>query len=236
FIGIVLLVSPFINAYSLKQKLNNGEYTLFKSQRPQLEPVDLSPTDSIHIIGGNNLSVEIIQSDSASVEKSENSNVYLYKENNVLTIQYSKQQGGNSEHSGSVTVKTPSIKAVSFLGKLIVDSTGNKYRSTVTRYYSPFDVVIKGFESDQLNINVINGGGEITVKESRLASFSLNLGESSTFSIDDKSHIGSMKAQARKNAAITFKQTHVNSLKTNIDSTVAVTVIGSNIGSITPYN
>lgn len=236
FIGLALLISPFINAFTLKQKLINKEFTLLKYlNKSEYEIVSNSPTDSIHIIGANNLVVEVIQSDSTCIKKEKNSNVYIYEENGVLTIQYSKKDNTDSEHPGLVTIKTPSIKAISFQGKLIVDSTGNKYKNTVTRYYSPFEVTIKDFKTDQINIHGLNGGGMINLSNNQLKSLFLDAGEASNIQIDNNSHFDSMKAQAAKNTSITFNGTYVNSLNTNLDPSVAITIIGGNVANITSY-
>src|SRR5690606_7746241 len=97
FIGLALLVSPFINAYSLRQKLINKEYTLLKDRNePKFERVSLTPTDSIHIIGDNNLTVEIIRSDTAMIMMEKNSHVDVYEEHNVLTIRYSREDDTDS--------------------------------------------------------------------------------------------------------------------------------------------
>jgi len=236
FIGLALLISPFINAYSLRQKYIKKDYTLLKNLNAgEFEPIALVPTDSIHIIGDHNLSVKIIQSDSVSVEKEKNSDVYIYEENGILTIKYSKKNSPDFENPGLVKIKTPSIKAISFKGKLIVDSTGNKYRSTVTRHYSPFEVTIQGFKTDQMNIHGIGGGGDIVLNNNQLKKLSLDIGEYSRFQIDKKSYIDSMNVHAIKNSTISFNGTHVNSLKTKLDSTVSLILKGNNITNIIPY-
>lgn len=236
FIGIALLISPFINAYSLKQKLSNKEYTLRSMlNEGQSEIVAISPTDSIHIVGGNNLAVRIIKSDSTSVEKDKNSNVYLYKENGVLTIQHSNNQDVNSGSYGVVTIKTSSIKAISFEGKLIVDSIGNKYRSSVTKYYAPFEITVKGFKANQLNIQGLNGGGTLVLVDNHIKDLLLNIGEFSNVNIDSTNHFDLLQVQSSKNPAITLDGTYINSLRTNLGSKAWLTLKGNNIENIVTY-
>src|SRR5690606_7521001 len=122
----------------LKHKLNNKEYTLLNIRnKPETELIDIAPTDSIHIIGNNNLSIEIIQSDSTSIEKDKGSDAYVYEKDGLLTVRYAKDDM-NSQHPGVVTIKTPTIKAISFEGELVEVNTGNKNKTKVTRYYKPY--------------------------------------------------------------------------------------------------
>lgn len=236
FIGVVLLISPFINAYSLKQKLDNKEYTLLNiKNKSATELIDITPTDSIHIIGGNDLSVEIIKSDTASVKKEKNSNVYIYEEKGVLTIQYSERNGNVSQYSGVVTVRTPSLKAISFQGKLIVDSTGNKYKNTVSKHYSPFAITVKDFQTEQLNIRGSNGGGRVLLSNNNIKDLTLSIGELSNVRIDSTNSFGLLNVQSSKNPSITIDGAHIKSLKTNLGSNGSLTMKGTNIESMNTY-
>lgn len=236
FIGIALLISPFINAYSLKQKLRNNEYTLLNiKNKSATELIDITPTDSVHIIGGDDLTVEIVQSDSISVEKSKDSDVSIYEKDGVLTVQYFNENGTNSQHPGVVTIKTPSIKVISFEGKLIVDSVGNKYKNTVTRHYPFFEVTVKGFKADQLGIQGLNGGGRLTLANNHIKDLSLHIGELSSVKIDSTNHFDLLNVQSSKNPSITLDGTHVKSLKTNLGTNASLTLKGNNIENITNY-
>jgi|SRR5690606_21830282 len=235
-IGLTLLASPFINAYSLKQKLINKEYTLLKNRNEiEMKSIDFMPTDSIHIIGGNNLLVEITQSDSASVKIGKKTPILVYEENGVLIVQYSEDHNPDSSNPARVIIRTPSINAISVEGKLITYSKGTQYRKTVTSYYSPFEITVDGFKAEKMNIHVRNGGGSINFNKTRLDKLSLSIGEMSNFKIDEKSHISSMDVHAAKNSTININKAHIHTLKTNLDPTASLTLKGNNITNIIPY-
>jgi len=235
FIGAAFLLSPFINAYSLKHKLNNKEYTLLNIRnKPETELIDIAPTDSIHIIGANNLSIEIIQSDSTSIEKDKGSDAYVYEKGGLLTVRYAKDDM-NSQHPGVVTIKTPTIKAISFEGELVEVNTGNKNKTKVTRYYKPYRILVKGFKTNQLNIQALNGGVNLTLANNNIDDLSLNIRELSIVQIDSTNHFDLLNIQSNKNPDITLDGTHVKSLKTNLGADASLTLKGNNIESMTSY-
>jgi len=230
FIGLALLVSPFINAYSLRQKLINKEYTLLKDRnKSDMESIPFLPTDSVHIIGGYNLSVKIIQSDTAFIEKHKDTDVYIDEKNGVLTIQYSREDNPEFSEPKPVIIKTPFVKVISIQGKLIV----NKNVNTITRFYSPFEVTIQDFKTERMNITGLNGSGMINLDNNQIKNLSLAIGEGVNFRLDGKSHIDSMKIKAAEKSSIAFIGTHVNFLSTELDSTAAITIVGNNVAHYT---
>lgn len=138
FIGISLCASTFINAYVLKQKVKNKEYTLATyingPDKSKTEFVNVTPTDSIHIIGGKVLTVEIVKSDSASIEKEQGTDIEIFKENGKLIIKTPDPVNASSQYSGHVMIKIPSLKAVSFEKKSIIRKVVNKNQTRSSEY------------------------------------------------------------------------------------------------------
>ena len=225
----LLVVVPVLHAVKLNGMIERGEYTLYSEvQREPGQMIDIQAFKHIEFNTANNVLIEIVQSDSVSLEKDEDLDIQISQRGDTLFIEQARQSLDFGKPAKLIRIQTPSLSKADITGVELSDTTGTGNTQEVRSYHVPFELRISGFSGERLELNCTEGG-EINLTANNFRNSRFNIGPGAVLNIAKDNRLDSLSLTTAKGGYINLQGAAVERLTSSIHPESALTVSGMEI-------
>src|SRR5690606_5003807 len=105
-----------------------------------------------------NVFIEIVQSDTVSLEKDEELELKITQRGDTLLIEQKEEAMDFNQPTRLVRIQTPNLLKADITGIEVSETTGTGNVQEIRRYHLPFEVRISGFSGERMELNCAEGG------------------------------------------------------------------------------
>lgn len=225
----IFVVVPIFHTAKLNGMIERGEYTLY-SQTPREpgEMITIQPFKHIQFNSANNVSILIAQSDTTSLEKEESLDIKVTQRGDTLFIEQSKEKLDFHQPSRFIHINTPDLSKADITGILWSDTIGTGTNREVQTSHFPFEVRIRGFAGERLEL-ACRDGGHLLLNENDFRNSQFRIGLGSVLNIARDNRLDSLSLTTGKGGHIDLQGAAVEHLKSSIHPESSLTVSGMEI-------
>jgi len=225
----LLVVVPVLYAVKLNGMIDRGEYTLYsKVQREPGQMIDIQSFRHIEFSTANNVFIEIVQSDTVSLEKDEELELKITQRGDTLLIEQKEEAMDFNQPTRLVRIQTPNLLKADITGIEVSETTGTGNVQEIRRYHLPFEVRISGFSGERMELNCAEGG-VINLKSNNFGNSQFIIGTGSVLNIEKDNRLDSLSLTTGKGGYINLQGAAVEHLKSSIHPESSLTVSGMEI-------
>jgi|GEM_PF-4093217 len=223
----IFVVVPIFHTAKLNGMIERGEYTLY-SERPPLHMIDINAFSTIHFNTASNVEIDIVQSDSASLEIGGDLKLSITQLGDTLFIEQKDEAPGFNQPARYIKIQTPSLSKADITGIEVSETTGTGSVQVEQKYHPPFEVRISGFSDERMELNCAEGG-VINLKSNNFGKSQFNIGTGSVLNIEKDNRLDSLSLTTGKGGYINLQGAAVEHLKSSIHPESSLTVSGMEI-------
>ena len=225
----LLVVVPVLYAVKLNGMIERGEYTLYSEvQREPGQMIDIQSFKHIEFRTANNVFIEIVQSDTVSLEKDKELELRIKQRGDTLFIEQKEEAMDFNQPTRLVRIQTPNLLKADITGIEVSETTGTGNVQEIRRYHLPFEVRISGFSGERMELNCAEGG-VIHLKSNNFGNSQFFIGTGSVLNIEKNNRLDSLSLTTGKGGHINLQGATVERLTSSIHSESSLTVSGMEI-------